>query len=186
MSENTKLIKEKRWILKSTDSPEFSRDAAAIAHSLQIHPIVAKLLVSRGYETPEKARSFFEMESEMLCNPFDLKDMKAAVRRILAAISRRERITIYGDYDVDGVTSVCTLYLYLKSLGAIVDYYIPNRATDGYGVTRAALETLAENKTALIVTVDTTLDERDDHIARTAAAHLEGQIRTRLEYEQGA
>lgn len=155
MSENTKLIKEKRWILKSTDSPEFSRDAAAIAHSLQIHPIVAKLLVSRGYETPEKARSFFEMESEMLCNPFDLKDMKAAVRRILAAISRRERITIYGDYDVDGVTSVCTLYLYLKSIGAIVDYYIPNRATDGYGVTRAALETLAENKTALIVTVDT-------------------------------
>lgn len=141
--------------MKSADSPEFSRDAAAIASSLQIHPIVAKLLLSRGYETPEKARSFLEMESEMLCNPFDLKDMKAAVRRILAAISRRERITIYGDYDVDGVTSVCTLYLYLKSLGAIVDYYIPNRATDGYGVTRAALESLAENKTALIVTVDT-------------------------------
>ena len=89
MSENTKLIKEKRWILKSADSPEFSRDAAAIASSLQIHPIVAKLLLSRGYETPEKARSFLEMESEMLCNPFDLKDMKAAVRRILAAISRR-------------------------------------------------------------------------------------------------
>ncbi len=155
MSENTKMIKEKRWIIKSADSPDFSRDAAAIARSLQIHPIVAKLLISRGYETPEKARSFLEMESEMLCNPFDLKDMKEAVRRILAAISRRERITIYGDYDVDGVTSVCTLYLYLKSLGAIVDYYIPNRATDGYGVTRAALDTLAENKTALIVTVDT-------------------------------
>ena len=162
MSENTQLIKEKRWILKSPDSPDFSRDATAIARSLQIHPIVAKLLCSRGYETPEKARAFLQMESEMLCNPFELKDMKEAVRRILSAISKRERITIYGDYDVDGVTSVCTLYLYLKSLGAIVDYYIPNRATDGYGVTRTALESLAENGTTLIITVDTGITAIDE------------------------
>ena len=148
--------------MKSPDSPDFSRDATAIARSLQIHPIVAKLLCSRGYETPEKARAFLQMESEMLCNPFELKDMKEAVRRILSAISKRERITIYGDYDVDGVTSVCTLYLYLKSLGAIVDYYIPNRATDGYGVTRTALESLAENGTTLIITVDTGITAIDE------------------------
>ncbi len=155
MSENTQLIREKRWIIKSAEAPELSRGAVAIAQALRIHPIVAKLLFSRGYETPQKAEAFLAMESEMLCNPFDLKDMKGAVRRVLAAISRRERITIYGDYDVDGVTSVCTLYLYLKSLGASVDYYIPNRATDGYGVTRAALDSLAANGTSLIITVDT-------------------------------
>lgn len=155
MSENTQLIREKRWILKSADAPELSRGAAAIAEALQIHPIVAKLLFSRGYKTPEQAKAFLAMESEMLCNPFDLKDMREAVRRVLSAITRGERITIYGDYDVDGVTSVCTLYLYLKSLGAVVDYYIPNRATDGYGVTRGALDHLASNGTSLVVTVDT-------------------------------
>ncbi len=155
MSENTQMIREKRWILKSAEAPGLSRGSKAIAEALQIHPIVAKLLFSRGYKTPAEAKAFLAMESEMLCNPFDLKDMREAVRRVLSAISRRERITIYGDYDVDGVTSVCTLYLYLKSLGAVVDYYIPNRATDGYGVTRAALESLAANGTALIVTVDT-------------------------------
>lgn len=162
MSENTQLIREKRWILKSADAPGLSRGAATIAQALKVHPIVAKLLFSRGYETPEAAEAFLNMESEMLCNPFDLKDMKYAVRRVLAAISRRERITIYGDYDVDGVTSVCTLYLYLKSLGAVVDYYIPNRATDGYGVTRAALESLAANGTALIITVDTGITAIDE------------------------
>jgi len=155
MSDNTQMIREKRWILKSADAPGLSRGADAIANALQIHPIVAKLLFSRGYKSPAEAKAFLAMESEMLCNPFDLKDMREAVRRVLSAISRRERITIYGDYDVDGVTSVCTLYLYLKSLGAVVDYYIPNRATDGYGVTRATLESLAAKGTSLIVTVDT-------------------------------
>ena len=155
MSEITKMLREKRWVLKSSRTSGLSNGARAIAEGLNIHPIVAELLYSRGYKTPADAKSFIAMESEMLCNPFDLKDMKAAVRRVLAATSRREKITIYGDYDVDGVTSVCTLYLYLKSIGAIVDYYIPNRATDGYGVTRAALDTLKAGGTSLVVTVDT-------------------------------
>ncbi len=162
MSEKSLMIREKRWILRSADSPELSRGADAIAHALRLHPIVAKLLYSRGYQTPADAKTFLAMESEMLCNPYDLKDMPQAVRRVLTAISRREKITIYGDYDVDGVTSVCTLYLYLKSLGAVVDYYIPNRATDGYGVTTQALDSLAASGTKLIITVDTGITAIDE------------------------
>ena len=162
MSENKKMLREKRWVLKAADAPGLAQGSRAIAQGLNIHPIVASLLYSRGYKTPDDARSFLAMESEMLCNPFDLMDMKAAVRRVLAAASRREKITIYGDYDVDGVTSVCTLYLYLKSIGAIVDYYIPNRATDGYGVTCAALDSLKANGTSLIVTVDTGITAIDE------------------------
>lgn len=155
MSENKKMIREKRWIIKSADAPGLSRGASTIAQALKVHPIVAKLLYTRGYQSPESAKNFLAMESEMLCNPNELMDMQSAVHRVLCAISRRERITIYGDYDVDGVTSVCTLYLYLKSLGALVDYYIPNRATDGYGVTKLALDSLATAGTKLVITVDT-------------------------------
>ena len=86
---------------------------------------------------------------------FEMKDMELGVLRIAKAIGNHERITIYGDYDVDGVTSVSTLYLYLKSLGADVSYYIPNRTTDGYGVTTGAIDTLAAEGTRLIITVDT-------------------------------
>ncbi len=155
MSKNEQMIRKKRWILKSADAPELSRGATAIAEGLKVHPIVAKLLYTRGYETVQSAKTFLAMESEMLCNPNDLKDMQSAVHRVLCAISRREKITIYGDYDVDGVTSVCTLYLYLKSLGAVVDYYIPNRATEGYGVTGLAIDGLAADGTKLVITVDT-------------------------------
>ena len=126
-----------------------------MADKLNIHPVVAKLLYIRGLKTTREMDTFLSMESERLCNPFDMKDMELGVLRIAKAIGNREKITIYGDYDVDGVTSVSTLYLYLKSLGADVSYYIPNRTTDGYGVTTGAIDTLAEEGTRLIITVDT-------------------------------
>ena len=118
--------KEKKWIIKSFDDNS-EAGIKKIAAALNIHPIVAKLLYSRGYQDVESARIFVNMESEMLCDPFALKDMERGIERINRAIVAKEKITIYGDYDVDGVTSVCTLYLYLRSKGAIVDYYIPNR-----------------------------------------------------------
>lgn len=98
----------------------------------------------------------------MLCNPFEMKDVEAGVRRIMAAVERGEQITIYGDYDVDGVTSVCTLYLYLKSVGANINYYIPHRSTDGYGVSRNAIDALSAAGTDLIVTVDTGITANDE------------------------
>ncbi len=147
--------KEKNWILKSIDSPEYNARVSEIALALGINPIVAKLLYNRGYQDPESAKAFVYMESEMLRDPFLMKDIDKAIEGVRRALDGNEKITVYGDYDVDGVTSVCTLYLYLKSLGANVDYYIPNRAGEGYGVSVQAINTIKENGTKLIITVDT-------------------------------
>jgi len=151
----TKITKEKKWILKECNDDFLDQKIAKIAKSLNIHPIVAKLLYNRGYKDENSIKTFIGMESEMLCNPFEMKDIDKAIERISIAISNNEKITVYGDYDVDGVTSVCTLYLYLKSKGATIDYYIPNRAGEGYGVSNSAIQQIAEGGTKLIVTVDT-------------------------------
>ena len=147
--------KEKNWILKSIDSPEYDARVSEIALALGINPIVAKLLYNRGYQDPVSAKAFVYMESEMLRDPFLMKDIEKAIEGVRHALENNVKITVYGDYDVDGVTSVCTLYLYLKSLGANVDYYIPNRAGEGYGVSMQAINTIKESGTGLIITVDT-------------------------------
>ena len=161
---NAKVIKtkEKKWILKGSTDLSSRTAKEKIAKDLGINPIIADLLYTRGYTTPETAKNFLYMENEMLCNPFDMKDMDKAVERVKRAINMRERITIYGDYDVDGVTSVCTLYLYLKSKGADVGYYIPNRAGEGYGVSTGAIDALKESGTKLIITVDTGITAIDE------------------------
>ena len=147
--------KEKNWLIKSIDTPEYQAKISEISAQLGISPIVAKLLYNRGYTNVESAKAFIYMESEMLVNPFLMKDLDKGIEAIASTIAKGEKITIYGDYDVDGVTSVCTLYLYLKSLGADVDYYIPNRAGEGYGVSAQAIDAIKENGTKLIITVDT-------------------------------
>ncbi len=152
--------KEKRWTVKS-DAAHTS-EISKIAFDLGINPIVARLLYNRGYKTPEQAKSFIYMESEMLQNPFLMKDMQCGIERIARAVANGERITVYGDYDVDGVTSVCTLYLYLKSIGADIDYYIPNRAGEGYGVSCAAIDAISNLGTKLIITVDTGITANDE------------------------
>lgn len=137
----------------------------AISRALGINPIIANLLYSRGYTDAESAKKFLYMESEVLTDANQMADMRLAVDRIEKAIKSGEKITIYGDYDVDGVTSVCTLYLYLKSHGADVGYYIPNRVGEGYGVSRAAVDALHSEGTQLIITVDTgiTADEEVEY-----------------------
>ena len=157
-----KRAKEKKWILKTCDGPRVQEQITRIAKSLNIHPVVAKLLYNRGYTDVESVKTFIGMESEMLCNPFEMKDIEKGIERIRLAIERKEKITVYGDYDVDGVTSVCTLYLYLKSKGADIDYYIPNRAGDGYGVSSAAVDMLKEQGTSLIITVDTGITANEE------------------------
>ena len=147
--------KEKNWLIKSSDSSAYRVGVSDIAASLGINPVVAKLLYNRGYTSVESAKAFVYMESEMLLDPFKMKDVEKGISGIKAAIEEGKKITVYGDYDVDGVTSVCTLYLYLKSIGANVDYYIPNRAGEGYGVSPAAIDAIKENGSTLIVTVDT-------------------------------
>ncbi len=146
---------EKKWILHDMTDDAARRAAEEISSALGVSRVLGGLLVARGYRTPEAARSFIGMESELLHNPFLMQDMERAVNRIRRAIRLHEKITIYGDYDVDGVTSVCTLYLYLRRRGADVDYYIPNRIGEGYGVSMSAVRALAEGGTRLILTVDT-------------------------------
>ena len=160
---NTKIeAKEKNWIIKSDDTRDSASAIRDIAESLGINPIVAKLLYNRGYTDPQSAKSFIYMESEILSNPFLMKDVDKGIERISTAVSEGEKITVYGDYDVDGVTAVCTLYLYLKSIGANVEYYIPNRIGEGYGVSAVAIDAIAEGGTTLIITVDTGITAIDE------------------------
>ena len=160
MLKKSETNREKLWLLHETEDEATEKDVARIAREMHVSRVLARLLVCRGYRTPEEARSFVCMESELMHNPFLMQDVERAVNRIRRAIRLRERITIYGDYDVDGVTAVCTLYLYLKRRGADVGYYIPNRAGEGYGVSCAAIDALADEGTRLIITVDTGITAR--------------------------
>lgn len=154
--------KEKKWLLRAEDCKVCDEKISAIADELKINPIIAKLLYNRGYTDSVSAKAFLYMETEVLSDSFDIKDMDKAVVRIKQAIDRKEKITVYGDYDVDGVTAVCTLYLFLKSKGANISYYIPNRAGEGYGVSEQAISALAEGGTKLIITVDTGITANDE------------------------
>ena len=146
---------EKNWRILDDLTPEAIAGKEELTRALGIDPVVSRLLWNRGYRTPEDAKSYFTLANEMLGDPFDLADMKAAVDRIARALASHEKITIWGDYDVDGVTSVTTLLLYLKEKGGDVSYFIPSRFGDGYGVSDASVAQLAEEGTKLIVTVDT-------------------------------
>ena len=154
MSKMGKDSPAKKWVLRSEQAANASA-VLAISENLGIHPIVAELLYSRGYQTIERAHQFLAMETERLWDPLSMKDMDKAVERIERAIKNGERILVFGDYDVDGVTSVCTAYLYLKSKGADVLYYIPNRSGEGHGVSKEAFDRFKKEGTRLIITVDT-------------------------------
>jgi len=140
-----------RWQLATYDEPL----AEEIARSCQISPLVARLLVIRGIDTPERAHSFLRASAEQFRDPFLLDGMSESVARIRAAIAQEEPICIYGDYDADGVSSTALMVHTMRRLGAKFDYYIPNRFKEGYGLNKAALSHLQEQGYKLIVTVDT-------------------------------
>lgn len=143
----------KKWNIKN-----YSEDNALIEElscSLGISKALSAILFNRGYKNENEARAFIFKSQEILHDPFLLNDMEAATDRLIAAIKGKEKITIYGDYDVDGVTSVCILYSYLEKAGAVVDYYIPCRKGEGYGVSCEAIDKIKANGTSVIVTVDT-------------------------------
>ena len=143
------------WSTKFIDNDESRIAVTEIAKTNNISEICASLIYNRGYRTPEAASAFLRFDDVVMHSPLLLKDVEKAVERIQAALENGERIAIYGDYDVDGVTSVTILYLYLKELGADVGYYIPNRIGEGYGLSNNAIDHLAEIGVTLIITVDT-------------------------------
>lgn len=116
--------------------------------------LVAAVLCARGITEMEEAYALLSDEEEPLRDPFLMKDMTLAVERIRQALTRGERIAVYGDYDVDGITSTCLLTHYLRAQGGDVIYYIPDRLDEGYGVNRRAVERLARQQVRLIITVD--------------------------------
>lgn len=150
------IQREKVWEERYTFGEE-ARDAQirAMAKDMGVSERFAVLLYNRGYHSAEDAKRFLRLEHEDFHDPYLLADMEKAVHRIFDAVEQNEKITIYGDYDVDGVTSVTVLYLYLKELGADVSVKIPKREGEGYGVSCTAIEKLAQEGTRLIITVDT-------------------------------
>jgi len=150
------MKKQNRWIVHASHADmERNTAACAIAEDLGISLPTAELLYRRGCETPEAARDFLSKKTEQLHDPFLMKDMETAAVRILSAVEDKEKIVIYGDYDVDGVTAVSCLYLYLKELEADVSYYIPSRLGEGYGMSEGSVKKLADAGNNLIITVDT-------------------------------
>src|SRR3989454_1270998 len=139
-----------RWDCNTCDETA----ANALAAAIRIEPAVARLLCQRGISDPGLAERFLNPSIDHLHDPWLLADMRAAVDRILAAIARRERIAIHGDYDVDGITSTVILRRALEMLGGDVLHFIPERMKDGYGLQPAAIERLHAQGVALIVSVD--------------------------------
>src|SRR5438094_300746 len=139
-----------RWDCNTCDETA----ANALAAAIRIEPAVARLLCQRGIADPGLAERFLNPSIDHLHDPWLLADMRAAVDRILAAIARRERIAIHGDYDVDGITSTVIVRRALELLGADVVHFIPERLKDGYGLQPAALERLHAEGVALVVSVD--------------------------------
>ena len=128
--------------------------AAQLAATVGVSPIVADLLVARGYEDAESARSFLNPSLDQLHDPFLMRGMSDAVARLVQAIDRREPILIYGDYDVDGTTGTAVLLRALRMLGATAGYHVPHRFTEGYGIRQEALEKAAAEGYKLVVSVD--------------------------------
>lgn len=135
--------------------PEVSSEAAALlAAELGVHPLVARVLLRRGYATPEAVSAFLADRLADLPDPFLMKGMPAAVERVCRALRNREKITLYGDYDVDGVCSTALLALFLKALGQAPATYIPHRIDEGYGLNREAVERIAADGTQVLITLD--------------------------------
>ncbi|MGG7619762.1 single-stranded-DNA-specific exonuclease RecJ [Bacillus coreaensis] len=147
------MLKPKsRWSVQQHKSED---DVKELCSELKISPLVASLLVRRGFNTASLAKKFLYEHEEQCHDPYLLIGMDIAVNRIHQAIENQEPILIFGDYDADGVTSTSVMMLTLKELGAIVDFYIPNRFTEGYGPNEPAFRHAHESGVKLIITVDT-------------------------------
>ncbi len=141
---------QKRWNILSADEKQI----AVLHNTLKINTTLCRLLVQRGIDDFEKARHFFRPSLEDLHSPWLMKDMQKAVDRILAAFSNKEPILVYGDYDVDGTTSVASMYQFLSALHEPVDFYIPHRYREGYGVSKAGIDFAREKGYTLIISLD--------------------------------
>ncbi len=148
---------EKRWNILSTDETKVN----SLQQALKVHPILCKILVQRGIDTFDKAKDFFRPDLANLHSPWLMKDMLLAVKRIISAFDNNEKVLVFGDYDVDGTTSVASLFLFLKKVYTNVDFYIPHRYKEGYGVSKAGIEFAAQKNFKLIISIDCGIKSTD-------------------------
>ncbi|HAO47029.1 MAG TPA: single-stranded-DNA-specific exonuclease RecJ [Chitinophagaceae bacterium] len=143
---------ERRWNIPVVDENKVD----ALQESLRINRTLCRILVSRGFDDYEKARLYFRPQLSQLHNPWLMKDMDKAVRRILAAFEKKEKILVFGDYDVDGTTSVACMYRFLCKIyePALLDFYIPHRYREGYGVSKMGIDHAKDNGYTLIISLD--------------------------------
>ena len=139
------------WVIKENVDNEF---VSTLSKELNISPILSSMLVKRDIKTFDQAKTFFRPNFEMLYDPFLMKDMSIAVERIQKAVEKKESIMIFGDYDVDGTSSVALLSLYLESLGLCVTKYLPDRKNEGYGISINAIDNAFKKKQKLIIALD--------------------------------
>lgn len=142
-----------KWNYEEPTS-ELEKSAKELADKLSISPILAKLLIHRGITTESAAKRFFRPQLSDLINPFLMKDMDIAVDRLNDAMGRKERIMVYGDYDVDGCTAVALVYKFLQQFYSNIDYYIPDRYDEGYGVSKKGIDFAHETGVKLIIILD--------------------------------
>ncbi len=148
---------EKRWVVAKHDVER----AKLLQKELGIHPTLCAILVQRSITTYNEAKDFFRPDLKDLHDPFLMEGMYQAVSRIQEAIEKKQRILIYGDYDVDGTTSVSLMYLFLKDIYPNIDYYIPNRYTEGYGISFTGIDYARETKCKLIIALDCGIKSND-------------------------
>ncbi|MCQ2185876.1 MAG: single-stranded-DNA-specific exonuclease RecJ [Bacteroidales bacterium] len=144
-------ISEKKWLLKEAADPEV---VSRLSSELGVDPVLAELLAQRGVSTFEQARAFFRPDLANLHDPFLMKDMDKAVDRLGKAVFGGEKILVYGDYDVDGTTAVALVYSFLQNYTRNIDFYIPDRYDEGYGVSYKGINWAADNGVKLIITLD--------------------------------
>jgi single-stranded-DNA-specific exonuclease len=142
---------QKSWIIKSSGEAD---NVAELAAALNINKVMANLLVQRGITSFDEAKTFFRPQLSELHDPLLMKDMAKATQRVQDAIERNEKILIYGDYDVDGTTSVSLVYCFLETIHEHLDYYIPDRYKEGYGISIQGIDYAAETGCKLVIALD--------------------------------
>ncbi|MFI5171208.1 MAG: single-stranded-DNA-specific exonuclease RecJ, partial [Chitinophagales bacterium] len=148
---------DKRWVFKETDDEK----VISLQQELKVHPIVCRLLVQRGINTFDEAKKFFRPEISDLHDPYLMKDMQKAVDRINNAIAANERILIFGDYDVDGTTSVALVYSFFSEMYSNIDFYIPDRYHEGYGISIKGIDYAKNTNCGLIIALDCGIKAND-------------------------
>ncbi len=142
---------EKRWVVKEMGDPAVIKQ---LARALGVSESLANLMVQRNISSADEANAFFNPSLDYLHDPFLMKDMNIAVDRISAAVKKNERILVYGDYDVDGTTAVALMYSFLKDQYSNVEYYIPDRYKEGYGVSIQGIDFAYQNNCKVVITLD--------------------------------